>query len=162
MKSRVGLGVDAHRLAPGRRLVLGGIEIPYARGLVGHSDGDVLLHALTDAMLGAVGAPDLGSLFPSKDARWKEAPSRLFVEKGLQLVEDKGYRLVQVDTVIVAEEPPLAPHFEAIRAALAALLGIPPDAVGVKAKTFDGMGFAGRKEGMAAQAVVLLESKDGR
>jgi len=160
MKFRIGLGVDAHRLAPGRKLVLGGIDIPYGRGLVGHSDGDVLLHALTDAILGAVGAPDLGSMFPSSDERWREAASRSFVEKGLQIVEEKGYQLAQVDTVIVAEEPPLAPYFHAIREALAALLRVPAEAVGVKAKTFDGMGFTGRGEGILAQAIVLLESKE--
>ena len=160
MKFRIGLGVDAHRLAPGRKLVLGGIDIPYGRGLVGHSDGDVLLHALTDAMLGAVGAPDLGSMFPSSDERWREAASRSFVEKGLQIVEEKGYQLAQVDTVIVAEEPPLAPYFHAIREGLAVLLRVPAQAVGVKAKTFDGMGFTGRGEGILAQAIVLLESKE--
>ena len=160
MKFRIGLGVDAHRLAPGRKLVLGGIDIPYGRGLVGHSDGDVLLHALTDAILGAVGAPDLGSMFPSSDERWREAASRSFVEKGLQIVEEKGYQLAQVDTVIVAEAPPLAPYFHAIREGLAALLRVPAEAVGVKAKTFDGMGFTGRGEGILAQAIVLLESKE--
>jgi 2-C-methyl-D-erythritol 2,4-cyclodiphosphate synthase len=160
MTFRVGIGVDVHRLAPNRKLVLGGIEIPFERGLVGHSDGDVLLHALTDALLGAVAAPDLGSLFPSGDARWKAAASRQFVEKGVQIVEDKGYRVVQVDAVIVAEEPSLAKHFDAMRGEMANMLGIPLDAVGVKAKTSDGMGFTGRKEGIFAQAVVMVKKKE--
>ena len=160
MTFRVGIGVDAHRLAPHRKLVLGGIEIPFESGLVGHSDGDVLLHALTDALLGAVAAPDLGSLFPPDDARWKAAASRIFVEKGVRIVEEKGYRVVQVDAVIVAEEPPLAMHYDAMRGEMADMLGIPRDAVGVKAKTSDGMGFTGRKEGIFAQAIVMVKKKE--
>ena len=159
MNVRVGLGVDAHRLAPDRKLLLGGIEIPYALGLVGHSDGDVLLHAITDAMLGAAGAPDMGSLFPSRDVRFQGAGSRLFVEEALTVLTEKGCRIVQVDAVIIAEEPPLAAHYEAIRASVAGMLGISSEAVGVKAKTTDGMGFTGRKEGIFAQAVVLVEKQ---
>ena len=159
MNVRVGLGFDAHQLAPDRKLFLGGVEIPYSRGLVGHSDGDVLLHAVTDALLGAVGAPDMGSLFPSADERFRGAASRLFVAEALRVLEEKGFRIVQIDTVIVAEEPPLAAHYEAIRNGLAALLGIPVEAVGVKAKTTDGMGFTGRKEGIFAQAVALVEKQ---
>ncbi len=159
MNVRVGLGFDAHQLAPDRKLFLGGIEIPYSRGLVGHSDGDVLLHAITDAMLGAAGAPDMGSLFPSRDVRFQGASSGLFVVEALEILKEKGCRIVQVDTVIVAEEPPLAAHYEAIRNGVADLLRIPAEAVGVKAKTTDGMGFTGRKEGIFAQAVVLVEKQ---
>ncbi len=157
---RIGLGMDAHRLAANRTLVLGGVEIPCGHGLVGHSDGDVLLHALADALLGAVAAPDLGSLFPSSDPRWQSASSRLFVEKGVQIVEDKGYRVVQVDAVIVAEKPHLSEHFDAMRGAVADMLGIPMDAVGIKAKTSDGMGFTGRQEGIFAQAIVMAQRKE--
>lgn len=156
---RVGLGVDSHRLAPDRQLLLGGIQIPHSRGLVGHSDGDVLLHAITDALLGAAGAPDMGSLFPSGDERWKGASSRVFVQEALRILAQHGCRVVQVDSVIVAEEPRLADHYEAIRKGVADLLGIPFDAVGVKAKTSDGMGFTGRREGIFAQAVVLVEKQ---
>ena len=156
---RVGIGLDAHRLAENRKLVLGGVEIPWDFGLMGHSDGDVLLHALADALLGAVGAPDLGSLFPSSDARWKSASSQLFVEKGIQVVEEKGYRVVQVDTVIVAEKPRLSDHFDSIREKVADMLEIPKDAVGIKATTSDGMGFTGRGEGISAQAIVMVQQK---
>ncbi|MGH9462917.1 MAG: 2-C-methyl-D-erythritol 2,4-cyclodiphosphate synthase [Vicinamibacteria bacterium] len=159
MNVRVGLGFDAHRLAPDRKLFLGGVEIPHSRGLVGHSDGDVLLHAVTDALLGAAGAPDMGSLFPSADERFRGAASRLFVAEARRILEKKGFRIVQVETVIVAEEPPLASHYGDIRNGLAELLGIPAEAVGVKAKTTDGMGFTGRKEGIFAQAVVLVEKQ---
>ena len=157
---RIGLGVDAHRLAANQKLVLGGVEIPYDHGLVGHSDGDVLLHALADALLGAVAAPDLGSLFPSGDPRWKSASSRVFVEKGVQIVGEKGYLVVQVDTVIVAEKPRLSEHFDAMREEMAGMLDIPLDAVGIKAKTSDGMGFTGRREGIFAQAVVMVQHKE--
>jgi len=157
MNIRVGLGFDAHQLASGRKLLLGGIEIPHSRGLAGHSDGDVLLHAITDAMLGAAGAPDMGTLFPSSDERFRGAASRDFVAEALAILEQRGYHVLQVDAVIVAEEPPLARHYEAMRKEVSALLKIPIEAVGVKAKTTDGMGFTGRKEGIAAQAVVLLE-----
>lgn len=156
MSYRVGIGFDAHRLAPGRILMLGGVQIPYPLGLEGHSDGDVLLHALTDALLGAVGAPDIGVLFPPSDARWSRAPSRIFLERAVQTAFEKGYRVLQADTVILAEEPRLSDHFEAIRSSLAALLGVSVEDVGVKAKTTEGMGFTGRGEGIAAQAVALL------
>jgi 2-C-methyl-D-erythritol 2,4-cyclodiphosphate synthase len=159
MNVRVGLGFDAHQLAPDRKLFLGGVEIPHSRGLVGHSDGDVLLHAVTDALLGAAGAPDMGSLFPSGNERFRGAASRLFVAEALRILEEKGFRIIQIDTVIVAEEPPLAPHYEAIRNGLADLLGISAEAVGVKAKTTDGMGCTGRGEGIFAQAVALVEKQ---
>ena len=162
MNYRVGLGFDAHRFASGRALVLGGVGISHPLGLEGHSDGDVLLHALTDALLGAVSGPDLGSLFPSDDERWKGAPSRIFVEKALEIVATKGYRVVQLDAVIIADEPRLAGHFDEIRASVAEIVGIPHGEVGIKATTTDGMGFTGRREGMAAQAVALLMREQGR
>lgn len=156
MTARVGLGFDAHRLVTGRQLVLGGERIDYARGLEGHSDGDALLHALTDALLGAVAAPDIGALFPPGDPKWKNAPSHLFLEKARSLVEEKGYRVHHVDVVVIAEAPQLAPHLESIRERLSKLLGIPGSSVGLKATTTDGMGFTGRGEGIAVHAVATV------
>lgn len=153
---RVGLGFDAHRLVEGRVLVLGGERIDYPRGLEGHSDGDALLHALTDALLGSVGAPDIGALFPPGDPQWKDAESRRFVERAVAIVGERGYRVSSVDVVVIAEVPKLAPHVAAIRERLSKLLGIEPGAVGLKATTTDGMGFTGRGEGIAVQAVVTV------
>lgn len=161
MSFRIGIGFDAHRLVAGRTLILGGIEIPHDRGLEGHSDGDALLHALTDAVLGAVGAPDIGSLFPSGDPRWKQASSRIFLEKALGVVQEKGYRVAQVDAVLIAEEPRLAGHFDSMRERVAEILGLAVEKVGVKATTTDGMGFTGRGEGIAAQAVALVTKIEG-
>jgi 2-C-methyl-D-erythritol 2,4-cyclodiphosphate synthase len=159
MSFKIGLGFDAHRFVEGRDLILGGVPIPHSRGLEGHSDGDALLHALTDALLGAVGAPDIGSLFRPGDDRWKHAPSRLFVETAVKTLADKGYRVRHVDTVIIAEEPKLAVHFESIRSNVAQLLGVSTEDVGVKAKTTEGMGFVGRREGIAAQAIALVSKR---
>lgn len=153
---RIGLGFDAHRLVSDCPLVLGGVDINFDMGLEGHSDGDVVLHALTDALLGAVGGPDIGRLFPSGESRWKGAPSRIFVERAVQIVEERGYRIAQVDIVIIAEAPRLAPHFEAMQALIGELLGVSAGSVGVKATTTDGMGYMGRGEGMAAQAIALV------
>jgi 2-C-methyl-D-erythritol 2,4-cyclodiphosphate synthase len=150
------MGFDAHRLVAGRKLILGGVEIPHDCGLEGHSDGDALLHALTDAVLGAVGAPDIGSFFPSGDPRWKQASSRIFLDRARKVVVEKGYRVAQVDAVLIAEEPRLAEHFDSMRTNLAEILGLSVEDVGVKATTTDGMGFTGRREGIAAQAVVLV------
>jgi 2-C-methyl-D-erythritol 2,4-cyclodiphosphate synthase len=155
---RVGIGFDAHRLVEGRRLVLGGETIDYPLGLAGHSDGDALLHALCDAILGAVAAPDIGQLFPPDDPRWKDAESRLFVEKAVSIAAERGFRVSSVDVVVIAERPRLAPYLPSIRDRLANLLGIEPGAVGLKATTTDTMGFTGRGEGIAAQAVVTLEA----
>jgi 2-C-methyl-D-erythritol 2,4-cyclodiphosphate synthase len=153
---RVGIGIDAHRLVDGRPLVLGGTGIDHPRGLQGHSDGDALLHALTDALLGSVAAPDIGVLFPPGDPTWKDAESRLFVERALAIVGERGYRVSSVDIVVIAEAPKLAPYVSKIRATLADLLGIPAEDVGLKATTTDGMGFTGRGEGIAVQAVVTV------
>ena len=158
MSVRVGIGFDAHRLVEGRELVLGGERIDYERGLVGHSDGDALLHALADALLGSVAAPDIGALFPSSDPQWKGASSQLFLEKARDVVQEKGFRPQQVDVVVIAAAPKLSPYLPSIRARLSAILGIPEDAVGLKATTTDGMGFTGRGEGVAVQAVVTVTS----
>jgi len=153
---RVGIGFDAHRLAEGRPLVLGGERIDYPRGLEGHSDGDALLHALTDALLGSVAAPDIGALFLASDPKWKDAESRLFVERAVSIVNERGYRVSSIDVVVIAEAPKLAPYVASIRARLAGLLGLAEANVGLKATTTDGMGFTGRGEGIAVQAVVTV------
>ena len=159
-EARVGTGFDVHRLVPGRRLILGGVEIPFDRGLEGHSDGDCLLHAVCDALLGAAAAGDLGGHFPSSDPRWKGTASTVFLTEAARVVDGKGYVLENLDVTVIAERPALAPHIEGIRAGLARALGIGVERVSVKAKTADGMGALGRGEGIAAQAAVLLRRKD--
>lgn len=155
---RVGIGFDAHRLVEGRVLILGGERIDYPRGLEGHSDGDALLHALTDALLGSVGAPDIGALFPPGDPKWKDADSRQFMERAVAIVGERGYRVSSVDVVVIAEAPKLFPYVPAIRERLSRLLGIDSGDVGLKATTTDGMGFTGRGEGIAVQALVTVTS----
>ncbi|MCS7268204.1 MAG: bifunctional 2-C-methyl-D-erythritol 4-phosphate cytidylyltransferase/2-C-methyl-D-erythritol 2,4-cyclodiphosphate synthase [Geminicoccaceae bacterium] len=150
---RTAQGIDVHRLVPGRRLVLGGIEIPFALGLEGHSDADVVLHALTDAILGLVGAGDIGEHFPPRDPRWRDADSSLFLRRALELLSGAGGVLEHVDVTILAERPKLAPHRAAMRERLAALLGLGAGAVSVKATTTEGLGFVGRGEGIMATAL---------
>jgi 2-C-methyl-D-erythritol 2,4-cyclodiphosphate synthase len=154
---RVGLGYDAHRLAPGRPLILGGVAIPYHLGLLGHSDADVLSHAVGDALLGAVGAGDLGVHFPDQDPAYQGISSLILLVKIVEIALDRGFRPVNVDATVVAQAPRLAPHIPEMVANLAATLGLPPDAVNVKATTTEHLGFTGRGEGMAAYAVVLVE-----
>ncbi len=154
---RIGLGVDAHALEPGVPLVLGGIAIEHPRGLAGHSDGDVIAHALTDALLGAAGLGDIGSLFPSDDARWRGADSLDLLRDAYAQVTAAGYVLVNADCVLIGEEPRIAPHREEMRTRLAAALGVEPKRVNVRATTTDRLGFTGRGEGLAAEAVALLE-----
>jgi 2-C-methyl-D-erythritol 2,4-cyclodiphosphate synthase len=153
---RVGLGYDAHQLVPGRPLILGGVEIPHSLGLLGHSDADVLSHAIGDALLGAAGAGDLGTHFPDKDPAYKDISSLILLERIMLLVRDRGFAPVNVDATIVAQEPRLAPHIPAMQAKLAPILGLTPAEVNIKATTTEHMGFAGRGEGMAAYAVVLV------
>jgi 2-C-methyl-D-erythritol 2,4-cyclodiphosphate synthase len=154
---RIGHGFDAHRLAEGRRLILGGVEIPSDRGLEGHSDADVLIHAIIDASLGAAALGDIGQHFPSGDERWRDASSIDMLRTVARMVREGGSRVVNTDTTIVAEVPRLTPHVAAMRANIAAALEIDVAAVSVKPKTSDRMGFTGRGEGIAAFAVVLLE-----
>jgi 2-C-methyl-D-erythritol 2,4-cyclodiphosphate synthase len=156
----VGQGFDAHRLAPGRPLRLGGIGIPHDRGLVGHSDGDVLLHAITRALLGALGAGDLGEHFPSSDERWRGADSGVFVREAMALVRSRGLGVSNLDATLIAEAPRLGPHREAKRRNVAALLEAPADAVNIQVTSTDGLGAIGRGEGIAAQAVVLLAPRE--
>jgi 2-C-methyl-D-erythritol 2,4-cyclodiphosphate synthase len=157
MSYRVGTGFDAHRLAPGRRLMLGGVLIPSDRGLEGHSDGDCLIHAVCDALLGAAAAGDMGDHFPSSDPRYQGVPSRIFLEHVAGLLRDKHLEVANVDATIIAEAPALAAHLPAMRVALSDILGLAPGAVSVKAKSADHMGALGRGEGIAAQAVALLK-----
>jgi len=154
---RIGQGFDAHRLAAGRPLRLGGIEIPHARGLEGHSDGDVLLHAVASALLGAIGNGDLGRHFPSSDPALAGVSSAALLAQVMEQVRERGFGVGNVDVSIVAQEPRLAPHLEKMRSALADLLGVEPDRVNVKVTSTDGLGAIGRGEGIAALAVALLE-----
>jgi 2-C-methyl-D-erythritol 2,4-cyclodiphosphate synthase len=154
---RIGLGVDAHAFEDDVRLVLGGVTIEHPRGLAGHSDGDVIAHALTDALLGAAGLGDIGSLFPSGDERWHGADSLDLLREAYAKVRSAGYALVNADCVLIGEEPRIAPHREEMRRRLADALGVEPDRVNVRATTTDKLGFTGRGEGLAAEAVALLE-----
>lgn len=156
---RVGIGYDYHRLEAGRKLVLGGVEIPFSKGLAGHSDGDVLTHAICDALLGAAGLGDLGQHFPDTDSQWKGARSLDLLARVVKMIGEKGLRVAQVDSVVIAQEPKLAPHFARMRETLARALGVEPAEVNVKAKTTEGLEAVGRGEAMAAQAVVTLESR---
>jgi 2-C-methyl-D-erythritol 2,4-cyclodiphosphate synthase len=157
---RVGQGFDAHRLAPGRPLRLGGVSIPHDRGLVGHSDGDVLLHAIARALLGALGAGDLGQHFPSSDERWRGADSGEFVREAAARVRSRGLTVSNLDATVIAEAPRLAKHQEAMRRSVAALLEAPLESVNIQVTSSDGLGAIGRGEGIAAQAVVLLAPRE--
>ena len=156
---RVGTGFDAHRLVAGRKLMLGGVEVPHPRGLEGHSDGDCAVHALCDALLGAAGAGDMGVHFPSADPRWKDAPGAVFLEQAVRIVADRGFAVENVDVTVVAESPRLAPYIDKMRGALGRGLGLEPGQVSVKAKSTDGLGATGRGEGIAAIATVLLRKQ---
>jgi 2-C-methyl-D-erythritol 2,4-cyclodiphosphate synthase len=154
---RVGSGHDTHRLIVGRPLILGGVRVPHARGLDGHSDADVVLHAVTDALLGAAGLGDIGELYPDTDPRWKGADSRLFLAETLAKLNHGGWRIVNLDATIFAQEPKFGPVKVAIRESLATLLGVPLDAVNVKAKTGEKVGHIGRGEAIGCHAVVLIK-----
>jgi len=158
MSLRIGNGFDVHAFAVGRPLVLGGVTIPFDRGLAGHSDADVLLHAIADAMLGALALGDIGMYFPDTDAKWKGADSRVLLRRVAALMRERGYAIGNVDATVIAQVPKLAPHVPAMRANLAADLGCDVDRVGVKATTTERLGFTGREEGIAAMATVLLAS----
>jgi 2-C-methyl-D-erythritol 2,4-cyclodiphosphate synthase len=154
---RVGFGYDVHRLVEGRPLVLGGVTIPHSLGLDGHSDADVLVHALMDALLGAAGLRDIGFYFPPADPTYKGADSVQLLTKVVALLREEGYRAVNVDMTLLAERPKINPHVEAMRSKLGEALGLGPRQIGIKATTNEGLGFVGREEGMAAYAVALLE-----
>jgi 2-C-methyl-D-erythritol 2,4-cyclodiphosphate synthase len=153
---RVGLGVDAHAFSDDAALVLGGVDFPGERGLAGHSDGDVIAHAVIDALLGAAGRGDIGELFPSEDPQWLDASSMRLLQRAYEVVKGDGFELVNADCVLIGEQPRIAPVRDAMRARLAGALGVTPEQVAVRATTTDRLGFTGRGEGLAAQAVVLL------
>ena len=154
---RIGLGYDVHAFAEGRRLVIGGVDIPFDKGLDGHSDADVLVHAVMDALVGALRAGDIGKLFPDTDPAYKGADSIKLLEQVGELVRGEGWRIVDIDTVLMIQEPKMAPHREQMRANIAAALQIPVESVGVKATSTEWLGYEGRGEGVTAQAVALLE-----
>jgi 2-C-methyl-D-erythritol 2,4-cyclodiphosphate synthase len=158
MSFRIGHGVDIHRLVPGRKLILGGVEIPWDKGLLGHSDADVLCHALSNALLGAIGEGDIGRHFPDSDPRYKGAASLELLQGVMELVKTRGFRIGNADLTILAERPKLASYHEEMQRRLAAVLEVEPTDVNIKATTGEKMGFVGREEGMMAEAVVLLES----
>ena len=153
----VGIGYDVHPLVEGRKLVLGGVEIPHTRGLDGHSDADALLHAITDAVLGAIGEADIGHFFPNTDPRWKGAASHVFLREAAAQVARCGGRIVNIDATLLAQQPKIAPHITRMKEHIATALGISPKRVGVKATTNECLGFIGREEGIAAMAVASVE-----
>jgi 2-C-methyl-D-erythritol 2,4-cyclodiphosphate synthase len=156
MNIRIGNGYDIHQLSTGRSLILGGVDIPHSLGLLGHSDADVLTHAIMDAMLGALSLGDIGHYFPPTDPQWAGADSLVLLGKVHQLVRDRGYQVGNIDSVVVAERPKLKPHIPAMRDRLAGVLQLQPDQIGIKATTNEKLGPVGREEGIAAYAVVLL------
>lgn len=156
---RVGIGYDSHRFVEGRPLVLGGVTIPYDRGLQGHSDADAVAHALIDAMLGAAAAGDIGQLFPDSDPRWKDADSMELLSSAHSVVRERGYAFAQADLTIITEQPRLTTHLPAMIASLSRRLGARPGAVSLKAKSNEGMGFIGRGEGIAVIAIATLEAR---
>jgi 2-C-methyl-D-erythritol 2,4-cyclodiphosphate synthase len=154
---RIGQGFDVHQLTENRPLIIGGVTIPYEKGLTGHSDADVLLHTVTDACLGAIGEGDIGKHFPDTDPNFKDADSGELLQKVWELVKSRGYELVNADCTIIAQKPKMAPHIEQMKNRISQLLETTPDCINVKATTTEKLGFPGREEGIAAQAVVLLK-----
>lgn len=156
--SRSGIGYDLHRLATGRKLILGGIEVPFEKGPVGHSDGDALAHAICDALLGAAGLGDIGTHFPDTDPKWKDAQSLRFLEHVRGLLAERHVRIMHLDAIVITERPKLGPHFSAMREALARALGIETSRINLKAKTNEGVGAVGRGEAIAAQAIATVDT----
>ena len=158
---RVGIGYDSHRFAEGRKLILGGVEIPHAVGLSGHSDADAVAHAVTDAMLGAAALGDIGTHFPPSDAAWKDADSIALLRSANELLEAKGYQVINIDVTVICEAPKIGPHAAAMRERLAGALGIGVKHVSIKGKTNEGMGWIGRGEGIAVMATALIATVEG-
>jgi 2-C-methyl-D-erythritol 2,4-cyclodiphosphate synthase len=156
MSVRCGIGYDLHRLETGRKLIVGGIELPFDKGPAGHSDGDVLAHALCDALLGAAGLGDIGTHFPDTDPKWKGANSLIFLEHAKELLAERNFGIEHVDAVVILEKPKLGPHFPKMREALAKALGVPPEKIHLKAKTNEGVDAVGRGEAIAAQVVATI------
>ncbi|MEE8136902.1 MAG: 2-C-methyl-D-erythritol 2,4-cyclodiphosphate synthase [Thermodesulfobacteriota bacterium] len=157
---KIGYGFDAHRFSKDTKLIIGGVEIPFEYGLKGHSDADVLSHAICDALLGALGEGDIGSHFPDSDPKYKSISSLVFLEETMTLLKERGFEIENLDSVIVCEKPKIAPHIDQIKETLSPVLEISPDLLGIKATTTDQMGFTGRGEGIAAHAVALIKTKD--
>jgi len=155
---RVGIGYDSHRFVPGRPLILGGVRIPFEQGLAGHSDADVVAHAVTDAILGAAALGDIGTHFPPDDPRWKDADSIELLRAAVRILEERNYQVVNVDVTLVLEQPKLRPHVDAMRARIADALAISPDNVSIQGKTNEQMGWIGRGEGIAGMAVALIDA----
>jgi 2-C-methyl-D-erythritol 2,4-cyclodiphosphate synthase len=153
----VGIGYDVHALVEGRKLILGGVEIPHSRGLDGHSDADVLMHAICDAILGALGEPDIGHYFPNTDPRWKGVPSRVFLEEAARQVISRRGRIVNIDATLIAQAPKVYPHVGDMKQCVAAALGVTPRQIGIKATTNESLGFVGREEGIAAMAIAGVD-----
>lgn len=158
MGLRIGQGYDVHRLAEGETLWLGGIQIPHHKGTVAHSDGDVLIHAMCDALLGALGLGDIGTFFPDSSAAFKNIDSKILLDRTRRLMEEQGYRIINIDSTVVAQKPKLNPYIPKIRETLAGVLGIDPERISVKATTTEKMSFEGREEGISAIAVVLIQT----
>ena len=156
---RIGNGYDVHRLIKGRKLILGGVDIPHGLGLDGHSDADVLCHALCDSLLGACGAGDLGKYFPDTDNKWKGVSSLVLLEKSGELVAERGFQISNIDTTIVAQQPKIGPHIESMTTNISEILKVDPTQINIKATTTERLGFTGREEGIAAYAVALLQTK---
>jgi len=154
---RIGMGYDVHRLVEGRQLIIGGVNIPYEKGLLGHSDADVLIHAIMDALLGAAALGDIGKHFPDTDERYRGIFSLSLLEHVYKLLKDRNYRIVNIDATIIAQRPKMLPHIPAMRERIASALELDEDRVSIKATTTEGLGFTGRGEGIAAQAAVLIE-----
>ena len=153
----VGIGYDVHQLVAGRKLMLGGVEIPHTKGLDGHSDADALMHAICDAVLGALGEEDIGHFFPNTDPRWRGVPSRIFLEEAARQTAKRGGKIVNVDATVIAQAPKIYPHIAEMKRCIATALGIPGQRIGVKATTNEHMGFVGREEGIAAMAVASVD-----
>ncbi|RME96654.1 MAG: 2-C-methyl-D-erythritol 2,4-cyclodiphosphate synthase [Verrucomicrobia bacterium] len=153
----MGIGYDVHRLVEGRKLVLGGVEIPHDRGLEGHSDADVLIHAICDALFGALGESDIGHFFPNNDPRWRDQASSVFLKEAVRLIRLRGGRVINVDSTLIAEAPKIGPHIKKMKTHLSALLEIHPGRLAIKATTNEGLGFVGRGEGIAAMAVASVD-----
>lgn len=153
----VGTGYDVHALVSGRKLILGGVEIAHSKGLDGHSDADVLMHAICDAILGALGEPDIGHYFPNTDARWRNAPSKLFLQEAARQVTFRGGKIINIDSTLIAQQPKLMPHIPGMKIHIAEALGIHPKRIGIKATTNETLGFIGREEGIAAIAVAGVD-----
>lgn len=160
MGHRIGTGFDVHCLVEGRDLVLGGVNIPWKKGLLGHSDADVLTHAIMDAILGAAALPDIGQLFPDNNDEYKDISSILLLEKVIGLIDKENFEIENIDSTIICQEPKIMPYIASIREKLSAAMGIKPNQIGIKATTTEGLGFTGRGEGIACQAVCLLREKN--